>query len=45
MYGDEFALAPTEFTALIMNRYVSPDEVSSLTVCVLTVDEVVDRLV
>ena len=44
-YVAEFALAPTELTALTMNRYVSPGEDSPLTVYVLTVDEVVPRLV
>ena len=43
-YGAEFALAPTVLTALTMNRYVSPCEDSPLTVYVLTVDEVVARL-
>ena len=43
-YVAEFALAPTELTALTMNRYVSPGEDSPLTVYVLIVDEVVARL-
>jgi len=44
-YKAEFALIPIELTALTMNRYASPGEVSPLTVYVLTVDEVVARLV
>ena len=44
-YGAEFALAPTEFTALIMNRYVSPGEDRPFTVYILTVDKIVARLV
>ena len=43
-YGAEFALAPTELTALTIKRYVSPGEDSPLTVYVFSVDKVVARL-
>ena len=40
----EFVLVPTELTALTMNRYVSPGVDRLLTVYVLTVAEVVVRV-